>query len=156
MEKRYTHDKTYTERGHTEEKTSMVRRHIRRLEKGHIRRVETHIEGDTHGEGTFTESLEETRRGDYTERGLHGEGRGTQGDGKNTERRLHREGTTWRRDYMERELHGEGTTWRGDYGEVKEVKWDTHGDGRGGILGEGTQENTRVSSQQTALFLFSD
>lgn len=83
MEKRYAHD-------------IQKRRHqyIRRLEKGHTWRLETHKEGAHTERGHSTESLEETRRGDYTEMGLHGEGRGTHTETEKTRRGDY---TEWRK-----------------------------------------------------------
>lgn len=98
-------------------------------------------------EEIYTESLEQTRKGDYIDRGLHGEGRGIyterrlyrKGTTRRRERDLHgdgiyteteqarrgdyREGTTWSGDYMKRGLHGKGTTWRGERGHIRRGKY---------------------------------
>lgn len=78
-----------------EEKTSTVRRHIRSMEKG---------EGETITRGDHSERGKgNTRRGDYTERGLYGEG------GEDIQREetgdIHEvPGTNKRGDYKERGL----------------------------------------------------
>ena len=63
---------------------------------------------------------------------------------------------------MEKGLHGEGTTRRGDYmerglhGEVKEVKWDTHGDVRGGYTRRGDTRKYARKQSADCFILFSD
>ena len=142
MEKRYTQDKTYGERGH-----------IRRVKKGHTWRGDTYkeeIEETTQG-GDYTER----RKRKHTKRRLHKMGttrrrkRGhTKGGdihgepGTNTKRRLYRKGTTTEKGEgytrrwnifgdganTERRLHGVGT-----YGEETTRRRE-----RGYIYREGT------------------
>lgn len=87
--------------------------------------------GDTHGKKTYTEKREgRTRKKDYTEKRLHGEGKkDTHGEGTTTERRLHKRRTTQKEEgtHLERrharrgDICGEGTntgrghTRRGNY-----------------------------------------
>lgn len=100
----------------------------KQTERGHTQREDTKIEGTAQGrdytdrekgkqeekttrkgdyaekkERTYMESLEKTQKGDYIERGLHGEGRGIQTEMEHTQRRSnHGVETKQRGDYKER------------------------------------------------------
>lgn len=104
----------------------------RRRKRGHTKG------GDIHGEEIYTESPEQTRRGDYIERGLHREGRGIYTEMEYIQgRSKHGEKTTWSEDIWRgnhtekgegvKGLHGEGTTRRMEGTYVR--RGNKHGEG---------------------------
>lgn len=101
----------------------------RGVEKGHTERGDTkrvhNLKETTQGRAARRGGRGNTRSGDHTERGLHGEERE---DIQREEIDTESLEQTRREDYIERGLHGEG---RGIYTERRLYGKELHGEGRG-------------------------